>query len=95
MSLKGVSYPHELALRIVMASVQRDANRYQRCVEPVLCVFVDFYVRIFVRVYDSKSQLKKSPARVGMLYHCLSCQSFETQRLGEPRKLQGKSSVSF
>ncbi|KAJ8901065.1 hypothetical protein NDN08_004925 [Rhodosorus marinus] len=82
MSMKGSSFVHELALRIIMASIQRDANRYQRVVEPVLCVFIDFYFRLFIRVHDKKVELKTSPLRVGMLYQCLGCYSYEVQPLG-------------
>jgi len=44
-------YCHEMALRILLASIESHANRYKRYIVPVLSVFMDFYVRVFVRVF--------------------------------------------
>ena len=43
---------HEYALRMIMHMLN---TRYQKHVQPLLCLTVDFYVRLFVRVYDTKS----------------------------------------
>jgi tRNA (guanine26-N2/guanine27-N2)-dimethyltransferase len=46
-------YCHEMALRILLASLEQHAARYKRHIKPVLCLSIDFYIRIFVRVYTS------------------------------------------
>jgi tRNA (guanine26-N2/guanine27-N2)-dimethyltransferase len=44
-------YNHEMALRILLASIESHANRYKRYIVPVLSVSMDFYIRVFVRVF--------------------------------------------
>uniref|UniRef100_A0A672TAQ5 tRNA (guanine(26)-N(2))-dimethyltransferase n=1 Tax=Sinocyclocheilus grahami TaxID=75366 RepID=A0A672TAQ5_SINGR len=43
-------YCHEMALRIILHSLDQRAAVYQRYIEPLLSVSVDFYIRVFVRV---------------------------------------------
>ena len=40
-----------MALRILLASIESAANRYKRYIVPVLSISVDFYIRVFVRIY--------------------------------------------
>ncbi|CAB1344437.1 unnamed protein product [Coregonus sp. 'balchen'] len=42
-------YCHEMALRIILHSLDQRAGVYQRYIHPLLCVSVDFYIRVFVR----------------------------------------------
>lgn len=46
-------YCHEMALRILLASLEQHAARYKRYIKPVLSLSIDFYIRVFVRVYTS------------------------------------------
>lgn len=46
-------YCHEMALRILLASLEQHAARYKRYIVPVLSLSIDFYIRVFVRVYTS------------------------------------------
>ena len=39
-------YCHEMALRILLASIESHANRYKRHIVPVLSLSIDFYVRV-------------------------------------------------
>lgn len=73
---------HEMALRIVLQCIESHANRYGRYIVPVLSMSVDFYVRIFVRVYTSPILVKQSICKLAMVYVCPSCGSFHLQRLG-------------
>lgn len=59
MSLRG-KHCHEQALRIVLSSIETAANRYKRHIVPLLSVHMDFYVRMFVRVYTSAAQVPPS-----------------------------------
>ena len=51
---------HEQAVRIVLASLERSAARYQRHIVPLISLSMDFYVRMFVRVYTRPEEAKRS-----------------------------------
>jgi tRNA (guanine26-N2/guanine27-N2)-dimethyltransferase len=46
------------ALRLVLNSIATTAAKYGRAVEPLLCLSIDFYVRMFIRVVQSPAQVK-------------------------------------
>lgn len=79
--LRG-KYCHEMALRILLACIESHANRYKRYIVPVLSVQMDFYVRVFVRVYTSASAMKNTPLKLSYVYQCIGCDSFHLQPLG-------------
>ncbi|KAF5735612.1 hypothetical protein HS088_TW15G01121 [Tripterygium wilfordii] len=80
-ALRG-KYCHEMALRILLASIESHANRYKRYIVPVLSVAMDFYVRVFVRIYTSASAMKNTPLKLSYVYQCIGCDSFHLQPLG-------------
>ncbi|CAN7114302.1 unnamed protein product [Brassica rapa subsp. narinosa] len=90
--LKG-KYCHEMALRILLASIESHANRYKRYIVPVLSVQMDFYVRVFVRVYTSASAMKNTPLKLSYFYQCIGCDSFHLQSVG--RSLPKNKSVRY
>lgn len=51
---------HEIALRILLRCIEGHANRYGRYIKPLLSLSVDFYARVFVRVYTGQFQCKES-----------------------------------
>uniref|UniRef100_A0A672TA08 tRNA (guanine(26)-N(2))-dimethyltransferase n=1 Tax=Sinocyclocheilus grahami TaxID=75366 RepID=A0A672TA08_SINGR len=53
-------YCHEMALRIILHSLDQRAAVYQRYIEPLLSVSVDFYIRVFVRVKTGQVVVKNS-----------------------------------
>ena len=77
-SHKG-KYCHEAALRIVLGCVDSHANRHKRYVVPLLCAHINFYVRLFVRVYTSPSLVKRAPTKRAYVYQCASCEAFALQ----------------
>ncbi|KMZ60991.1 tRNA (guanine(26)-N(2))-dimethyltransferase [Zostera marina] len=80
--LKG-KYCHEMALRILLASIEAHANRYKRYIVPILSVQMDFYIRVFVRIYTSPNALKNTPLKLSYVYQCVGCDSFHLQSLGK------------
>lgn len=82
MPLKGVSYLHEMSLRILLHAIDSTANKYHRHIVPWLSISVDFYVRVFLRVYDSPAEVKRSSLKRAMVYQSLLCPSFFLQPLG-------------
>ncbi|KAJ1884640.1 RNA methyltransferase tRNA(m5U54)methyltransferase [Kickxella alabastrina] len=79
---------HELALRLVINSLQQAANRQKRYIEPLLSCSIDFYVRIFVRVHDKPLMVKTVASQTGVVHHCRYCGTYTTQPFGsiEPGK---------
>ncbi|XP_057820427.1 tRNA (guanine(26)-N(2))-dimethyltransferase 2 isoform X2 [Cryptomeria japonica] len=74
-------YCHEMSLRILLACIESHANRYKRYIVPVLSVKVDFYIRVFVRIFTSASAMKNTPLKLSYVYQCVGCDSFHTQPL--------------
>ncbi|XP_055595180.1 tRNA (guanine(26)-N(2))-dimethyltransferase [Uranotaenia lowii] len=73
---------HEMALRILLRSIESTATRYGRYIVPLLSISVDFYVRVFVRIYTSQQACKKSSSKHSMVFQCTGCESFTLQPLG-------------
>lgn len=86
-------YCHEMALRILLACIESHANRYKRYIVPVLSVQMNFYVRVFVRVYTSASAMKNTPLKLSYIYQCTGCDSFHLQPLG--RTVAKNNSVRY
>lgn len=51
---------HEMALRILIKTIETQANRYGRYIQPLLSFSVDFYIRVVVRVFTGQFQCKES-----------------------------------
>ncbi|EXB77658.1 putative tRNA (guanine(26)-N(2))-dimethyltransferase 2 [Morus notabilis] len=90
--LRG-KYCHEMALRILLACIESHANRYKRYIVPVLSVQIDFYVRVFVRIYSSASAMKNTPLKLSYVYQCIGCDSFHLQPIG--RTITKNTSVRY
>lgn len=82
MPTKG-KYLHEMALRIVLHALEAQANRYRRYIMPVLSLSIDFYIRLFVRVYTSPAEVKKACIKASYVYQSLGCGSFFLQPVGK------------
>ncbi len=82
--LKG-PVAHEMAVRIVLAAIQKAANRYRRAVVPLVCARIDFYVRVFVRVTNSKSLAQETPSNLSLVFQCTQCLTHVLQPLGRVR----------
>ncbi|XP_051801051.1 tRNA (guanine(26)-N(2))-dimethyltransferase [Acanthochromis polyacanthus] len=82
-------YCHEMALRIILHSVDQRAGVYQRYIQPLLSVSVDFYIRVFVRVFTGQAKVKNSASKQALVYNCVGCGSFHLQRMGR-RTTNGK-----
>uniref|UniRef100_A0A8C0HG95 tRNA (guanine(26)-N(2))-dimethyltransferase n=1 Tax=Buteo japonicus TaxID=224669 RepID=A0A8C0HG95_9AVES len=81
-SLKG-KFCHEMALRIILHSLDSRANCYQRFIVPLLSISADFYIRVFVRVFTGQAKVKASASKQALVYHCVGCGTHHLQRLGK------------
>uniref|UniRef100_A0A8C6KJ49 tRNA (guanine(26)-N(2))-dimethyltransferase n=1 Tax=Nothobranchius furzeri TaxID=105023 RepID=A0A8C6KJ49_NOTFU len=75
-------YCHEMALRIILHSLDQRAGVYQRYIQPLLSVSADFYIRVFVRVFTGQATVKNSASKQALVYNCVGCGSFHLQRMG-------------
>ena len=66
----------------MMLVMQGHANRYKRHIVPMLSCSIDFYVRIFVRVYTSAAVVKDSATKLAYLWQSSGCDSFHLQPVG-------------
>nr|CCC94986.1 putative N(2), N(2)-dimethylguanosine tRNA methyltransferase [Trypanosoma congolense IL3000] len=67
---------HEMAVRILLAALERVANKHRKYIVPLLSLHIDFYVRCFVRVYTQAAEVKLSPCKLGYLLQCSCCPAF-------------------
>ncbi|VDM33547.1 unnamed protein product [Hydatigera taeniaeformis] len=65
---------HEQGLRLLLHAMQQAASRYDRVIEPLLSLSIDFYARVFVRVRTSPSRVKRIASRLAIIYSCTGCQ---------------------
>lgn len=73
---------HEQALRILLRCIESHATRYGRYIKPLLSISADFYIRVFVRVFTSPLECKKSSSKHSMVYQCTGCTTHTFQPLG-------------
>ncbi|KAI8973272.1 N2,N2-dimethylguanosine tRNA methyltransferase [Mycotypha africana] len=76
-------FPHEMALRLVLQMLQTSAGRYKRHIVPLVSCSIDFYLRVFVRVYTSPKEVKKSATNMAIVYECSGCHAYTAQPLGK------------
>ncbi|CAO3595152.1 unnamed protein product [Absidia cylindrospora] len=63
--------------------LQTSAGRYRRYIVPMVTCSIDFYLRVFVRVYTFPNGVKEAASKIGVIYECTGCHSFATQPLGQ------------
>lgn len=83
--VKG-KYCHEYAVRTLLQAIESAANRYKRHIVPVLSLSIDFYVRVFVRLYTSPSVVKLSGSKMSYIYQAVACDSFYLQPVAKVGK---------
>ncbi|KAJ1477877.1 tRNA methyltransferase, partial [Baffinella frigidus] len=74
-------YSKELAIRILLQSLQNAATPLGKVVEPMLCLSIDFYVRVFVRVRFDRRAVQRACINSGMVYNCRACDTPYLQAL--------------
>ena len=86
-------YCHEAALRIVLSCMESHANRHKRYIVPLLSVHINFYVRLFVRVYTSPAEVKKSATKLSQVYQCSGCDTYSLQPLARIVERNGHEKI--
>ena len=75
-------YCHEMAVRTLLGAIANAAIKHKRHIVPVLSLSIDFYIRVFVRVYTSPLQMKNTPTKLSYVFQCVGCDSHELQPVG-------------
>ena len=57
-------YCHEMAVRMVLASLERNANRYGRYIVPLVSLQIDFYLRVRESVHE-RGGVQEEPRKAG------------------------------
>jgi tRNA (guanine26-N2/guanine27-N2)-dimethyltransferase len=81
-SIPNSKYIHEMSLRILLHSIESAATKYKRYIVPWISLSVDFYVRVFVRVFTQPSQVKRSMTRQAYVLQSVQCPSYYIQPVG-------------
>ncbi|RLF02675.1 MAG: tRNA (guanine(10)-N(2))-dimethyltransferase [Thermoprotei archaeon] len=67
-------FSFELALRILLGYVCREAAKYDYGIEPLLAFFLDYYIRIFVKIIKRTRSAESSLSKMGYILYCKFCQ---------------------
>lgn len=62
-------YCHELAVRLVLGLLAREAGKYELSIKPLIAHSTRHYIRVFVQLSSSKNIL----GNMGYIYHCHKC----------------------
>lgn len=90
-TVKG-QHSHEGGLRLILHSIATSAARYGLAMEPLLSLSIDFYARVFVRIYKSPSDVKFLAGRTMMVYNCdTGCGAWTTQMVGKNKLALNKN----
>ena len=76
--IQSAKYLQELALRILLHSIALSAAKYGRTLRPILSVGMNFYVRVFVEIYNDKQGVSDLSLINGNVYQSTQCSSFVT-----------------
>jgi len=77
-SLRG-PYSKEMAIRILLHSIRTAAAPLGRTVQPLVSVYMDFYVRVFVRIWPNRAGALRTCLQTGNVFHCRSCLTYHIQ----------------
>jgi len=85
-------YCHEFALRLLLSCVDTHANRHGRYIKPLFSYKADFYIRVFVQVFQSQKEVQRTSLRRSMVYDCVGCHSYHLQPVG--RAIEGTNKIT-
>lgn len=90
-NVPNAPYTHEMALRIVLHALQSSAARYKRIIVPLVSCSIDFYVRLFVRVFVSPEKVKEAASKSAMIFSCSYCRTHHMQPIGKTTERSGST----
>lgn len=82
-------------MRILLGSIERHAVKYKRKIVPIVSLSVDYYIRVFVRVYTSPGDVKFSASKMGNLLQCVGCLAHHVQPMMKVVECKGKKGNTY
>lgn len=89
----GSESNHEVGIRLALQKVASIAAQYKKTIEPLLCLSIDYYFRLFIKVNTSAASVKDLASNTLLTYHCIGCGNKTNQYLG--RKVPHKSGFKY
>jgi tRNA (guanine26-N2/guanine27-N2)-dimethyltransferase len=83
MPIQRSGYLQEMAVRILLDAISKSAARYGRVLRPILSVGMDFYVRVFVEIHNSKSAVNTLSLSTGYVFQSTQCPTFYVAPAGQ------------
>ncbi|PQE25317.1 hypothetical protein CJF30_00000013 [Rutstroemia sp. NJR-2017a BBW] len=94
-TVKG-PHSHEAGIRLILHSIATSAARYGLAMEPLLSLSIDFYARVFVRIYKSPADVKFLAGKTMVVYNCdIGCGAWTTQLVGKNKLAPNKSGKGY
>ncbi|KAL1856115.1 RNA methyltransferase tRNA(m5U54)methyltransferase [Paecilomyces lecythidis] len=94
-TMKGY-HSHEGGLRLILHALATSAAKYGLAIEPLLSLSIDFYARVFVRVYKSPAEVKFISGNTMLVYNCdAGCGAWSIQPLSHTRQKLDKKGNPF
>ncbi|KAI9851561.1 MAG: RNA methyltransferase tRNA(m5U54)methyltransferase [Thelocarpon superellum] len=85
-------HSHEAGLRLILHAIASTAARHGLAIEPLLCLSIDYYARVFVRVRRSPAAVKFLAGKTMVVYSCdQGCGAWATQLLLRNRATKAKN----
>ena len=93
--MKGVQ-SHEAGLRLILHAIATSAARYGLAMEPLLSLSIDFYARVFVRIYKSAADVKFLAGKTMVVYNCdTGCGAWTTQMIARNKLAANKNGNGY
>lgn len=80
-TLRG-KHAHEMAVRLVLGTLSRSAAIHNKTIEPLCCLHINFYIRLFVKVRSNGALSKRTASLNSLVFQCKQCTSLFTQPMG-------------
>ncbi|KIW66354.1 N2,N2-dimethylguanosine tRNA methyltransferase [Phialophora macrospora] len=95
MPIKG-AHSHEGGLRLILNGVAMSAAKYGLAIEPLLSLSIDYYARLFIRVYRKQQDVKLLAGTTMTVYNCgHGCGAWVTQPLLRNQLQTSKNGDTF
>jgi len=74
---------HEVALRILIYNLLISAGRLGVAIEPMFCFHHEHFLRVKVKILESKEKANEQHKKIGFVYFCSECSYYKTQKIDE------------
>jgi tRNA (guanine26-N2/guanine27-N2)-dimethyltransferase len=74
---------HEVALRILIYNLLISAGRLGVAIKPTFCYHHEHFLRVKVKIVESKEKANEQHRNIGFVYFCTECSFYKTQLITE------------